>query len=73
MLTLTEAEKKDRRRAVESVIGTHTMEGIKLDAAVHSIMNRYAEGELTLDEFSAGMDELAAQLLDKKRELAGAA
>jgi len=49
------------------------MEGIELDATVHSLMNRYAEGELTLDEFSAGMDGLAEQLLEKKRELAGAA
>jgi hypothetical protein len=73
MPTLSEAEKQERRRAVASTIGTHTMEGIELDAAVHALMSRYAEGELNLEEFSAEMDGLAKQSLDKKRELAGAA
>jgi hypothetical protein len=72
MPTLSEAEKQERRRAVASTIGTHTMEGIELDATVHSIMNRYAEGELTLDEFSAEMQRHALSV-GTQASLAGAA
>jgi hypothetical protein len=49
------------------------MEGIHLSPEARQLLDRYAEGELTLDEFSASMDRCAEQLLAKRRELAGAA
>jgi hypothetical protein len=52
---LTEAEKEKRLEAVKSVIGTHRAEGIELDETVHSLMAHFADGELTLDQFSAAM------------------
>jgi hypothetical protein len=52
---VTEAERKKRLEAVESVIGTHLAEGIELNETVHSLMGRFVDGEFTLDQFSAAM------------------
>jgi hypothetical protein len=52
---VTESEKEERLKAVKSVIGTHLAEGIELDETVHSLMAQFADGELTLDQFSAAM------------------
>jgi hypothetical protein len=73
MPTISEAEKQERRRIAGSVAGTQAMEGIQLSPESRQLLDRYAEGELTLDEFSANMDRCAEQLLAKRRELAGAA
>ena len=59
MPTISEAEKQKRRLAIGSVIGTHAMEGIELDATVHSLMDRFAAGELDLAQFSAAMQRHA--------------
>jgi hypothetical protein len=73
MQTISEVEKRARLEAVGSVVGTHAMEGIRLDATVELLMNRYAEGELSLEQFSVAMDAHAQATLAKHRELAGAA
>ena len=63
MPAISQDEKQQRRRAVRSVIGTHVMEGLEPDATTRSIMNRYAEGELTLEEFSAEMQRHAQTVM----------
>ncbi len=73
MSEISEAEKQKRRRIAGSVAGTHAMEGIELAPEARQLLDRYAEGELTLDEFSAGMDLCAEAILEKKREMADAA
>jgi hypothetical protein len=59
MPTISEDEKQKRRLAIGSAIGTHAMEGIELDATVHSLMDRFAAGELDLAQFSAAMQSHA--------------
>jgi hypothetical protein len=49
------------------------MEGIELDQTVHALMERYANGELSLDQFSAAMEGHAQSAATEKVELAGAA
>jgi Antitoxin VbhA len=70
---LTEAERMERREAVESAIGTHRAEGISLDETVLSLMDRFANGEFTLGQFSAAMDSHAETVVSKDKQLAGAA
>ena len=70
---LTEAERKERLEAVKSVIGTHLAEGIHLDATVHALMGRFADGEFTLDQFSAAMDRHAETVVAAHKQLASAA
>jgi hypothetical protein len=72
MPTLSEADKQKRRLAIGSVIGTHAMEGIELDATVHSIMERFAAGEIDLAQFSAEMQR-HAQTVGSAAPLIGAA
>jgi hypothetical protein len=71
MPTISEAEKQERRFAIESVIGTHMAEGIVLDATVRSIMDRFIAGELDLPQFSAAMQRHAQTVGEVS--LAGAA
>ena len=73
MAKITEAERAERHRTVESTIGTHAMEGIRIDPVALSIMNSYADGDLTLDQFSAEMNRHAAAVLAKYGPLVGAA
>ncbi len=49
----TEAAAKNRRRNVESVLGSLRIEGLEVDPHTHSLMNRYVDGELTVDEVMA--------------------
>ena len=70
---LSTAEKHERRAAVEDVIGTHRVEGIRVDATVEKLMRQFADGDITLDQFSAAVDEYANSLLTKEQSLAGAA
>jgi hypothetical protein len=60
---VSEAEKLRRRRINESVIGTNAMEGLTLDAETLALMDRYAEGELTREQLSAGIDRHVDKLL----------
>jgi hypothetical protein len=60
---VSEAEKLRRRRINESVIGTNAMEGLTLDTETLALMDRYAEGELTREQLSAGIDRHVDKLL----------
>ncbi len=75
MNSISEAERQQRRIAVESTIGTHAMEGQHPDDQTLSMMKSYAEGKLSLEEFSAAMQSHATTVLDRvrARALAGAA
>ena len=75
MEMITAAERARRRRIVGSVIGTHEMEGLAPDAETRQILNGYAEGELTEEQFSAAMQSHAQEILEslRSRSLVGAA
>jgi hypothetical protein len=73
MPVISEEEKRRRLQVVESVIGTNTIAGIELDAATHEIFQRFASGDLTLDQFSAAMDAHALELVAAHRDLQRAA
>ena len=51
MSALSAEEMRRRRQSLESVRGTHAMEGLLPDAPPLEIMGRYEQGELTLNEF----------------------
>jgi hypothetical protein len=70
---LSDAELKQRRMAVESTIGTHAMEGLAPDETTRVLMERYAVGAITLDQFSAAMQAHGRDLIARMRLLAGAA
>jgi hypothetical protein len=70
---LTEVQKNERLEAVKSVVGTHLAEGIYLDETVQSLMGRFANGEFTLDQFSAAMDRYAETVTAGNAQLASAA
>jgi hypothetical protein len=67
MAHISEAEKLRRRHINESVIGTNAMEGLTLDAETLALMDRYAEGELTSEQVSAGIRLHVDQLLEARR------
>ncbi len=75
MNAITDAERKRRHRIVESTIGTHVMEGLEPDAITRQIMLQWADGEMTMEHFSAAMQRHAEDVLTKIRResLAGAA
>ena len=75
MENITIVEKQRRRQIAESVIGTHAMEGLHVDTETRRILDGYAEGELTLAQFSTAMEQHAADVLKElhTRALAGAA
>jgi len=67
MVSISEKEKLGRRLAGESVIGTSAMEGITLDAPTLALMHRFQEGEIDLDQMSAGIDRHVQSLLDARQ------
>jgi hypothetical protein len=73
MATISEDEKRSRHASMQSVLGSHAMEGLFPDAATSALIKRYEEGELTLDQFSEAMDIHAQKLLAAQRKMAGAA
>ncbi len=73
MIAISEDEKLLRRRANESVFGTFAMEGLTPDEPTREIFRKYAEGLLTLDQFSEAMDCHAYSLVAAYTKMAGAA
>ena len=47
---LTEAELSDRRRALESALGSLRIEGMELESEGLEILHRFARGEISLPE-----------------------
>ena len=73
MPIISAQENLRRRRMVDSVLGTHAMEGIEPDEKTLGLFERYVCGEFTLDDFSEAMDAHALSLVKANRLLAGVA
>ena len=75
MLEITKSEKWQRRLAVDNAIGTHVMEGLPPDSETHRILELYAAGEFTEEQFEVAMDRHAQSVLNniRARSYAGAA
>lgn len=70
---LSAAVQRERRAAVEDVVGTHRAEGILFDAIVTELMDSFVAGDLDLPELLSAMDDYAQGLLLKRNDLASAA
>lgn len=58
LLLMTAEELKCRRQAVDAAINTHTIEGIKLHSTTLKILEEYARGNISLEEFNTLMDNV---------------
>ncbi|WP_375623725.1 MULTISPECIES: antitoxin VbhA family protein [unclassified Bartonella] len=58
LLSMTEEELKKRREAVEAAISTHAIEGIALHPTTLKILEEYAKGNISLEEFNTLMDNV---------------
>ena len=68
MPMISEAEKERRRRILASSEGSLAMEGQKLDAETAELSRRYAEGELTLEQFGELVEQHVASVVARLRE-----
>lgn len=55
LLSMTAEELKRRRQAVDAVISTHAIEGITLHSKTLQILEEYAKGNISLEEFNTLM------------------
>ncbi len=67
------AERQERLEAVADVIGTHRAEGITFDEPTRELIDRYANGELSLTQLSAAMRTYANSLGTNQQTLVSAA
>ncbi|WP_208441186.1 antitoxin VbhA family protein [Bartonella raoultii] len=58
LLSIAAEELKQRRRAVDAAINTHTIEGITLHPTTLKILEEYARGNISLEEFNTLMDNV---------------
>ncbi|PIT67940.1 antitoxin VbhA family protein [Bartonella tribocorum] len=56
LLSMTEEELKRRRQAVKAAISSHAIEGITLHSTTLKILEEYAKGSISLEEFNTLMD-----------------
>jgi hypothetical protein len=63
VIPLTPVELDDRRLAVEGAIGTLRIEALELDAVPRGILDRYAQGEIPLDELSRLIHAYTAEIV----------
>ncbi len=68
MALLSEIEKQQRSRAVASSEGSLAMEGQALDPTTADLSRRYAEGELTLEQFGSLIEQHAASLVEQYQQ-----
>ncbi|MBX4335230.1 antitoxin VbhA family protein [Bartonella raoultii] len=54
--SITPEELKKRREAVDAAISSHALEGITLHPKTLEILEEYARGEISLEEFNTLMD-----------------
>ena len=59
MAVLTDRARETRAREVENAIATGRLEGLEPSAGAHEIFQRYIDGELTLEQMGAAIDEFA--------------
>ncbi|WP_212112795.1 antitoxin VbhA family protein [Bartonella queenslandensis] len=55
LLSMTAEELKRRRQAVDAVISTHAIEDITLHSKTLQILEEYAKGNISLEEFNTLM------------------
>ncbi|EJF76715.1 hypothetical protein MCO_01554 [Bartonella sp. DB5-6] len=55
-LSITLEELKKRREAVNAAISSHALEGITLHPTTLKILEEYARGNISLEEFNTLMD-----------------
>ena len=63
MPTVAEAEKERRRHILASSEGSLAMEGQSLDAETAELSRRYAEGELSLEQFGELIEQHVASVV----------
>jgi hypothetical protein len=73
MPRISEAEHTRRQRMMDSVLGTHEMEGMFADEATLAIIKKYVTGELDMDGFSAAMDAHARSQIPVRSTLVAVA
>jgi hypothetical protein len=61
--SLTPAVLDDRRLAVENAVGSLRIEGMELEPVPSRILERYAQGEIPLDEMSRLIHEYTSTIL----------
>ena len=61
--SLDHADFEDRHLAVENAIGTLRIENLELDTIPQRILERYAQGEIPLDEMSRLIHEYTASII----------
>ena len=63
MPAISQEERMRRHSNMESVRGTHAMEGMFPDSQTLVLMQKYESGEFTMEQFSAAMQAHALSLL----------
>jgi len=61
--SLSPAELDERRLAVENAVGSLRIEGMELEPVPSRILERYAQGEIPLDEMSRLIHEYTSTIL----------
>ncbi|EJF76223.1 antitoxin VbhA family protein [Bartonella alsatica] len=56
LFPITAEELKKRREAVDATINSHALEGITLHSKTLKILEEYAKGNISLEEFNTLMD-----------------
>ncbi|WP_175868943.1 antitoxin VbhA family protein [Bartonella gabonensis] len=57
LLSIPAEKLKQRRQAVDAAISTHAIEGITLHSTTLKILEEYAKGNISLEEFNTLMDK----------------
>ena len=58
MPSISDTERTQRLKAYTSISASSRIEGLEADPAAKVIFQRYIEGDLTLDQMGAAIDEL---------------
>jgi hypothetical protein len=59
MAVLTDRARETRAREIENATASGRLEGLEPSAGAKEIFQRYVEGELTLEQMGAAIDEFA--------------
>jgi hypothetical protein len=59
MAVLTDRGRTSRAKEIENAIASGRLEGLEPSAGAHEIFQRYVDGELTLEQMGAAIDEFA--------------